>query len=93
MKRYVVTSPVYQYKEIVCEYGGPTYDVQDSFLVDAPNSTKAKWAALQMGKATPGSSWAEPGYCHDGHPLRGVTAVLAPDEDPKDWTNLYAIVE
>ena len=46
-KHYSVTSPGFDYTEIVCEYGGPTYTVHDWALVIAKNKREAKTIAVR----------------------------------------------
>lgn len=91
--RYLVVSPTYTYREVVLDDGtGPSYDIADVYLVDAPNKTTAKWAALRLGR-TRGDTWAEPGYLHFGHPLRGVKVEPGDGENPEEWRGLYVLVE
>lgn len=87
--RWIVISPEYTYVEVVCAEGGPSFIVRDAALVDAPNQTEARWAFLRWARSRH-QEWAEPGYLHNGHPLKGIRCEKAGSGDtPEAWGDLY----
>lgn len=78
--KYIVIGPEREYTEIVCEFGGPTYQFHDSYLVDAANAREAAWAAFRRAKKN-NDAWYKDLEYYEKHPLSKVKVERLPRED------------
>lgn len=95
MTNYVVISP-----EHTTHYGSelepPEEGVDVALIVNAPNATKAKWAATRLWERHYGRlSWPATARGDGLHPLTGVTVERVADDDeeqldPSGWQPCYA---